>query len=226
MSRPSFSHSSESEQAVAPPEARRWLIWPWLLLALALVLVMFVRGTLLTRTRADVGTNHRGVGQPVVALDLEPLTGDGQALTVNDLKGKVTLVNFWGPWCGPCRIETPVLMEVVQHHKGEEDFRFVSVSCSFDPSDETGLAEQTLAFQKELNLKFPTWHDSTQATRGNLMEGAGMTSFAYPMTVVIDQAASIRGIWPGYADRDELAIDALITELLRQKPASKEPALR
>jgi thiol-disulfide isomerase/thioredoxin len=223
MSRPSFSHSSEAEQAFAPPEARRWIIWPWLLLAVALVLVMFVRGSLLTRTRADAGANHIGVGQPVVAFDLEPLTGEGEPLSIDDLKGQVTLVNFWGPWCGPCRVETPVLMEVVQHHKSAKKFQFVSVSCSFDPSDEADLAEHTLAFQDDLNVKFPTWHDPTLATRNSLMESAGMNSFAYPTTIVIDQSATIRGIWPGYATGDELAINAVIAELLRQNPASDAP---
>ena len=54
------------------------------------------------------------LNKPVPAFALEAIPELGiPGLKDADLKnGKITVVNIWGSWCGPCRIEHPVLMEL------------------------------------------------------------------------------------------------------------------
>ncbi|WP_431134779.1 redoxin domain-containing protein [Psychroserpens mesophilus] len=65
------------------------------------------------------------IGQ--VAPSFTAPTPDGKQLALNDVKGKLTLIDFWASWCKPCRMENPNVVKVYQkyHDKGLE---IISVS--------------------------------------------------------------------------------------------------
>jgi thioredoxin len=70
-----------------------------------------------------------------LAPDFTLTRADGGSLQLTALRGKVTVVNFWGSWCGPCRQFAPVFEAASEKHP---DFVFAKVN-----SDE----EQALAGQ-------------------------------------------------------------------------------
>ncbi len=54
------------------------------------------------------------------APELEMKLIDGTPFQLSDLKGDYVLVDFWGSWCRPCRMENPKLVALYHKYKDQE----------------------------------------------------------------------------------------------------------
>jgi cytochrome c biogenesis protein CcmG/thiol:disulfide interchange protein DsbE len=52
------------------------------------------------------------IGKPAPAFKLPRLHSSDETLSLDDLKGQVTLINVWASWCESCRVEHPLLLKV------------------------------------------------------------------------------------------------------------------
>lgn len=106
---------------------------------------------------------------------LEPLTMttiDGRTITPDDLRGKVTLVNFWATWCPPCRAEIPDLVALQEKYPGE--LQIIGVS------EDEGALDAVKAFIAEHGINYPV----VMATPEIEAAFAGVT--ALPTSFVLD----------------------------------------
>jgi thiol-disulfide isomerase/thioredoxin len=60
-------------------------------------------------------------------------TLSGQRIALDDLKGKVVLLDFWATWCEPCREALPHMREIAKKFQGQP---LVIVSVSLDPDEQ------------------------------------------------------------------------------------------
>jgi len=60
-------------------------------------------------------------------------TLDGQRISLDDLQGKVVLIDFWATWCGPCKAALPHIREIVNKFQGQP---LVVLSISVDSNQE------------------------------------------------------------------------------------------
>lgn len=72
---------------------------------------------------------------------------NGKPLPDSELHGKAVILNFWAPWCGPCRIETPWLQKLQAAHPND----LIVVGIVADP-DTYPEAE---AFMTKLGTSYP-----------------------------------------------------------------------
>ena len=85
------------------------------------------------------------------APDFNLMGMDGETHTLEDLKGKFVLVNFWATWCNPCKVEMPLLEKLHQTLKSE---KFTVLGLHVGPGPEN-IEE----FKKLMPITFPIYVD-------------------------------------------------------------------
>lgn len=100
---------------------------------------------------------------------------DGKPMTLNDLKGKVVLLNLWATWCAPCRKEMPHLNQL-QEELGSDQFEVVAVSV------DRGSAEKSKQFLAEVGATSLRFYHDPKAKVGFALMAIGM-----PTTLLFDR---------------------------------------
>lgn len=86
------------------------------------------------------------------APDVVFTTLDGKKISMQDLRGKTVLVNFWATDCSGCIKEMPALIETYNQYKSK-NFEVIAVAMPYDPP------AQVLNYSKEKALPFAVMHD-------------------------------------------------------------------
>ncbi|MGZ0041324.1 thioredoxin [Paenibacillus ottowii] len=57
----------------------------------------------------------------------------------NHIQSGVTLVDFWAPWCGPCKIQLPIVEELADELKGQATLAKVNVDEEAELASQFGI---------------------------------------------------------------------------------------
>jgi thiol-disulfide isomerase/thioredoxin len=155
----------------------------------------------------------RGLGPLPIAAVADP------DATPPALAGKVTLLNFWGTWCPPCRRELPGLVRLAERLADEPRFQLVAVSCNPGPDDFDEVAAETRQFLAAQGLALRAWAFADPLGREMVFSTIGLDAF--PTTVLVGPDATVRRVWVGYRPHDEAEIAAAIVALLKEQPAAR-----
>jgi len=119
---------------------------------LALVVVAVIAAAMLyfgfhmARRSGSDAPSILGKSTPAPDFTLEKLNGGN--LKLSDLRGKAVLLNFWATWCGPCKIETPWLVEM-QDQYGNQGLQVIGVAMDDSGKDEISK------FAKDMGVNYP-----------------------------------------------------------------------
>jgi cytochrome c biogenesis protein CcmG, thiol:disulfide interchange protein DsbE len=184
------------EKDVDPPAAAKSR---GLLLFLGITGVMLLLIALTRRPAPPVGMHHPGVGDRFESLSIEPLLNAERPVTLADLDGKVTLINFWGPWCGPCVMEMPELLKLERKYRERNDVRILLVAyANAREVDEEELRTDCREAIDGLKSTAAIYHDPSRRLIPETIRAGRLGEFGFPTTVVLDRMGTIRGIWTGF----------------------------
>ena len=109
------------------------------------------------------------------------------SISLDSLRGKVVLINFWATWCGPCRMEIPDFNELYAKYndKGLEVLG-ISISDSREP---------LLKFKNAYNIFYPILYGDPYEMSKIQMEYGGVHSI--PISFLIDKYGEVIRVYPG-----------------------------
>ncbi len=148
------------------PRWGRMLAW----IGLAILLLILFLGLL----RSQQGPVGIGKGVPSFTLT----SFDGQKFPLQDLRGKVVVLNFWASWCKPCEQEAADLEAAWQYYKPRGDVIFLGAAW-------TDTEKNSLQYLKKFNITYPNGPDL-----GTRISQAFRTT-GVPETYIIDKNGNL-----------------------------------
>ncbi len=117
---------------------------------------------------------------------------DDKALTLEDFRGRVVLINLWATWCAPCRHEMPSL-DQLQAELGGKDFEVVAINL-----DARDMARPR-AFLEEVEARRLSLYVDSQTQSFQALRSVGR-GFGLPSTLLVDKEGCELGFLAGPAD--------------------------
>jgi thiol-disulfide isomerase/thioredoxin len=136
-----------------------------------------------------------------MAPDFTGQDASGKPVKLSDLRGKAVLLNFWATWCGPCRVEIPMLKGLQQTYQ-DRNFTVLGVSL-----EQEGFAV-VKPYMQQVQFNYPVMigGDEIAALYGGLD--------AVPTTLLIDRSGRIAALHLGLCSRSQYEgdIEAVLRE--------------
>jgi thiol-disulfide isomerase/thioredoxin len=116
---------------------------------------------------------------------------DGKTLKLEQYQGKAIIVNIWGTWCGPCRMEIPELMKMKEEF-GDKGLEVVGLSLGREDISEPESLVKAYTTATKINYDIGFF---TEEMRTGLSKIAPLG--AVPTSYLISKDGRIRAVFQG-----------------------------
>ena len=138
--------------------------------------------------------NKQAGSSQLLAPDFSLADLEGNTVTLNQMKGKVVLLNFWGTWCGPCRKEIPDFINLMKKYN-KDGLEIVGVTLTSGPPENI----RSFADKWGINYKLLTdiKGNETQTITALYGQATGKRITGIPTTFIIDREGVIQKRYVG-----------------------------
>jgi peroxiredoxin len=184
---------------------RRWMVAAAAAVGLGLAAIPFIgtraeqpAGAEPSASAGKAGSTGPAVCDPKAkkkAPDFELSDYTGKKVRLADYKGKVVFVNFWATWCGPCKYEIPMFVDLQQRY-GAQGLAFLGISVD-DP------VEELKPFVDQYKMNYPVL---VGLGREEVQEAYG-PMIGIPVTVVVGRDGDVCTRYFGLRPKDRFEAD-------------------
>ena len=140
----------------------------WFAIWIGVIALLVLLAVGLQRTQIQPVT----AGEP--APDFRLTSFDGQEYSLEELRGKVVIVNFWASWCKPCEQEAADLQTAWEMYEARGDVVFLGI-------DYVDTEPEAMAYLEKFNITYPNGPDLGQRIYDDFRAGG------VPETYFIDR---------------------------------------
>lgn len=154
--------------------------------------------------RADLVPSSPAPSADATATELSPLRGkpapafalvdlNGHTVSLSDFKGRPLLINFWGTYCPPCKIEMPWLQDLSKKYASSG---FAVVGITYDSE----VGKETIAkVAQKLGVTYPILLSDPKAEKDYLSN----TEYL-PMSFYVDRSGKVIDVTSGIGSENDL----------------------
>jgi len=139
------------------------------------------------------------MGKPAPDFALEDLSG--KKVSLSSYRGKAVLINFWATWCGPCKIETPWLIDLRNQYSGQ-GFEVLGVSADDIDRDNPKLFDSEkkdiAKFVEQEKMPYPVLIEGDKVSKPY----GGLDSL--PMSFFVDRKGTVVAVQVGLTSASEI----------------------
>ena len=137
-----------------------------------------------------------------------------------DLIGQVVLLDFWAPWCGPCRFTLPRLQRWHETYKGQGLVILGLTGYSGEAEGKQLTKEEELAYLRDFKKRNRLPYGFVVADSSINDVNYGVSSI--PMSFLIDRRGAIRFISVGATEDEISALGTMIKKLLDEPAETRD----
>ncbi len=168
-------------------------------------------------TKAKIEATKKEVAEEIASnkafpFDFELKDTDDKPVALADYKGKVTIVDVWGTWCPPCRMEIPHFVDLYKEYK-DKGLEIVGINCNEQgPPDQVRKTIKEFAKETKIPYKCVVNDGKTEEKIPGFQ--------GYPTTLFLDRSGKVRMMLVGYTPKVKL--DMIVTTLLAESAKPDE----